>query len=86
MQTITTATGKTFNVAWCGASSIDYALRFEVVESTMQEVLAIFTNPSETNVITHVFDENETVYTGYTLFIGVDMRRNNKIIVSLMEE
>ena len=86
MQTLTTATEKVFNVAWCAPSSIDYALRFEVSGSTMQEVLATFTDPEETEELTHVFDEHETVYTGYTLFVGVDMRPSGKIVVSLMEE
>lgn len=86
MQTIITATGATFNVVWCAASTIDFALRFEVTGSTMQEVLATFTNTEETAEITHVFDEHETVYTGYTVFTGVDMRQKGNIIVTLMEE
>ena len=51
----------------------------------MQDVLATFTNPEETATLTHKFDESETVFTGYTLFIGVDMRQSGKIIVALME-
>ena len=86
MQTIITATGATFNVVWCATSTIDFALRFEVTGSTMQEALATFTNTEETAEITHVFDEHETVYTGYTVFTGVDMRQKGNIIVTLMEE
>ena len=86
MQKIITATGKEFKIDWCGPSTIDFALRFEVVENTMAEILATFTIPEETATLTHVFDEHETVYIGYTVFTGVDMRPNGHIIVSLMEE
>ena len=86
MQTLTTATGRVFKINWCGPSSIDLALRFEVIDSTMQEVLTVFTNPEETEILTHKFDENETIFTGYTLFIGVDMRQSGKIVVALMGE
>lgn len=85
MQLLITATGRVFNINWCGPSTIDLALRFEIVGSTMQEILAVFTNPEETQTLTHRFDENEAVYIGYTLFVGVDMRQSGKIIVSLME-
>lgn len=86
MQKIITATGLEFNIIWCGLSTIDFALRFELVGCTMQEALSTFTNPEETATLIHRFDENETVFSGYTLFIGVDMRQSGKIIVSLMEE
>lgn len=86
MQTLTTATGKVFKINWCGPSTIDFALRFELVGCTMQEALLTFTNPEETATLTHRFDENEAVFSGYTLFVGVDMRQSGKIIVSLMEE
>lgn len=86
MQKIITETGREFIVAWCGLSTIDFVLRFEVKGETMQGILATFTSKEETGTITHVFDEHETVYTGYTVFTGVDMRPNGHIIVSLMEE
>ena len=85
MQKLITATGLEFRIDWCGPSTIDYALRFEVVGSTMTEVLATFTNPEETETLTHIFDEHETVFSGYTTFKGVDMRQNGNIIVALME-
>ena len=86
MQKIITATGLEFNVIWCGLSTKDNALRFEVRGSTMSEVLATFTEPEETATLTYIFDEHETVYTGYTLFIGVDMKQRGTIVVSLMTE
>lgn len=85
MQKLITATGLVFRIDWCGPSTIDYALRFEVIGNTMQEVLETFTNPEETATLTHVFDEHETVFAGYTLFKGVDMRQNGNIVVALME-
>lgn len=85
MQKIITETGREFEIVWCGLSTIDLVLRFEVKGEIMQDVLATFTNPQETATIKHVFDELETVYTGYTIFTGVDMKPNGHIIVSLME-
>lgn len=86
MQKIITATGREFNIVWCGLSTIDLVLRFEVKGETMQDILATFTNQEEIVTLTHVFDELETVYTGYTVFTGVDMKPNGHIVVSLMEE
>lgn len=86
MQKIITATGKEFKIDWCGPSTIDFALRFEVTENTMAEVLGTFTNPEETGLLTHVFDEHETVFRGYTTFKGVDMKPGGSIVVALMEE
>lgn len=86
MQKIITATGKEFQVNWCGQSTIDFALRFEVVESTMAEILATFINSEETAELTHVFDEHETIFRGYTKFRGVDMKPGGSIVVALMEE
>lgn len=85
MQKIITATGREFNIVWCGLSTIDLVLRFEVKGETMQDILATFTNREETGTLKHVFDELETVYTGYTIFTGVDMKPNGHIVVSLME-
>lgn len=86
MQKIITATGREFNIVWCGLSTIDLVLRFEVKGETMQDILATFTNREETGTLKHVFDELETVYIGYTVFTGVDMKPNGHIVVSLMEE
>jgi hypothetical protein len=85
MQKLITATGLEFTISWCGPSTIDYALRFEIVNSSMREALDTFTDPTETATLTHVFDEHETVFNGYTTFRGVDMRQNGNIIVALTE-
>lgn len=84
MQKIITATKKEFSVKWCGVSAFDNALRFEIVNSTMSNILPIVTNPAEIVTLTYLFDEHETVYTGYTKFKGVDQTRGS-VIVALME-
>lgn len=86
MQKIITATGLEFDIIWCGLATVDHVLRFEIKGSTMQAVLQTFTDSRETATLTHVFDELETVYTGYTLFIGVDMQPRGSIVVSMMIE
>lgn len=84
MQKLITATRREFSVKWCGVSAFDNALRFEVVNNTMTNILSTFMNPAETETLTYMFDENETVYIGYTQFKGVDQMRGS-VIVSLME-
>lgn len=87
MQKIITATGKEFDIQWCGRSTIDFALRFAVMGSDMSSVLNTFTNPEETVLLTHIIDDmnNKAEYRGFTIFKGVDLHPDNSIIVSLME-
>lgn len=85
MQKIRTATGKEFDILWCGPSTIDLALRFNVVNSDMATVLSTFTNPKETGRLIHVFDERETVFHNYINFKGVDTKPDGSIVVALME-
>ena len=47
MQKIITATGKTFQIAWLGASTIDMALRFAVEGEELQSIIAVFISPEE---------------------------------------
>lgn len=86
MQKIITATGKEFQVSWCGPSTIDLALRFGVPNGNMTELLQIFTNSEETVTLIHQFDENEAVFTGYTIFKGVDLKVDGEIVVALNHE
>lgn len=86
MQKIITASGKEFEVRWCGPSTIDFALRFAIVNADMAAVLATFTDPEETVRLTHNFDEHETVFHNFTAFKGVDLQANGLIVVALMEE
>lgn len=86
MQTITTATGKVFQVGWCGLSTIDYVLRFGVKGESMIDVLQVFMSPSETETLLHTFDERTNEYDGYIVFRGVDLKPNGEIVVSLSQE
>lgn len=83
MQKLVTATGREIAINWCGPSTIDFALRFGVPNGNMMELLQIFTNPEETATLTHYFDEHETVFTGYTVFKGVDLKVDGEIVVAL---
>lgn len=82
MQKLITATKKEFSVKWCALSTFDNALRFEVVNSPIANILSVVMNPEETETLTCVFDEDETVFTGYTQFKGVEQMRGS-VIVSL---
>lgn len=83
MQKVITATGKEYDVKWCGASTIDFALRFEVRSAPMTEILTTFTNPAETETLTHDFDNHQTVYRNYTVFKGVDTKPAGTVVVAL---
>lgn len=86
MQTITTATRKTYQVGWCGLSTIDYALRFGVKGESMINVLQVFMDVAETETLVHTFDEHSSEYDGYIVFRGVDLKPNGEIVVSLSRE
>lgn len=86
MQKIVTNTGKELVINWCGPSTIDLALRFGVPNGNMTELLQTFTDPEETAVLTHHFDEHETVFTGYTIFKGIDLKVDGEIVVALNHE
>lgn len=83
MQTITTATGKTYSIKWCGVSTIDASLGFEIKGQNVLEMFQIFTNAEETNTLTRMFDDHETIYTGYTVFKGIEVTVFGSIIVTL---
>lgn len=85
MRKVITGTGKEITVNWCGRSTIDFVLRMGIPNGNMTEILQIFMNPEETTSITDVFDEREKVYTGFTVFKGVDLSRDGEIVVSLLE-
>lgn len=85
MQTITTATGRVFQVGWCGLSTIDYILRFGVKGESMVDVLQVFMDATETESLVHTFDERTNKYDDYTTFRGVDLKPNGEIVVSLSQ-
>ena len=86
MQRLLTKTGKEIAISWCGPSTIDFALRFGVPNGNMAELIQTFTNPEETETLTHYFDEHETVFTGYTVFKGIDLKVDGEIVVALNHE
>lgn len=81
-----TATGKEFDILWDGPSTIDFTLRIAVVNSDMGTIFQVFSDPAETATLTRIWDGIESVYTGYTVFRGVDLQPNGEIIVSLNPE
>ena len=83
MPTIKTHKQKEFAVRWCGVSSIDSSLRFGIINDTISNVIATFLDAEEASEITYWFDDTNTVYTGYTTLIGVDLQNNGDIVVSL---
>lgn len=83
MQKIITATGKTFQIAWLGASTIDMALRFAVEGEELQSILPVFISPDETKTLKHDFDRSITEYEGYTKLSGVNASMNGNIVVTL---
>lgn len=86
MQKIITATGKEYNIEWCGQSTIDFTLRFAVVGTPMPDVISTFIEPSETEKLTHEIDNmgNHAEYIGFTTFRGVDLKPDGSIVVSLV--
>ena len=86
MQRLVTAKEKDFYVDWCGQSTIDFALRFAVVGSDMQTIMATFMDPAETVELTHYIDDmgNKAEYHNFTVFRGVDLKPDKSIVVSLM--
>lgn len=86
MQKIITNKQTEIAINWCGPSTIDLALRFGVPDGNMMELIQVFTNPEETSTLTHQFDEHETVFTGYTIFKGVDLKPDGEIVVALNHE
>lgn len=83
MQKIVTATGKEFDILWCGASTIDFALRFAVVNCDMATIFQVFSNTAETKELYHRFDGYEVCFKGYTNFKGVDLKIDGEIVVAL---
>ena len=87
MQTLTTRTGKVFNVIWCGKATVDNTLRFETAdnEATLTEAFVIFNDKNETSVLTHVFDEKTTVYEGYAVIRSIE-QLGARIAIALKQE
>lgn len=76
-------TTKEFDIIWDGVSDFDGLLRFQTVESTMQELLTTFMDSEETEVI-KVADSSAVIrsYDGYTEFYGI-AKNDRGYVVSL---
>jgi len=85
-KTITTATGKVFTILWDGVAIIDGALRIAIIGATMLDLFTVFSNPAETATLTRSWDGIESVYTGYTIFKGIDLKPDGEIVVALNPE
>ena len=77
-----TATNKSYPVNWAALSHLDGSLRFEVSSGDFAELYRVFTDPAETETLTRVFDENETVFAGYTGRFRIE-RMQNGIVIGL---
>lgn len=88
LKTLRTATGKEFDILWDGASTIDFALRFAVVNSDIDTVHNTFKSREETHTLTRIEDGIESVYAGYTMYAGFRQEPygNREIIVTLAPE
>lgn len=87
MQKIITATGKEFQIEWCGQSTIDFALRFDIKGEEMSTIITTFMDQNETIKLIHQVDEmgNRIEYNGFTTFRGVDLKPDGTVVVSLMQ-
>lgn len=76
-------TTKEFDIIWDGVSDFDGLLRFQTVESTMQELLTTFMDSEETEVL-KVADSSAVIrsYDGYTEFYGI-AKNDRGYVVSL---
>lgn len=86
MIKLKTATGKEFEIGWIGVSELDGSLRFEVMGANMFELITVFIRPEETATLTRIFDEDEKVFDGFTVFKGVDQKfGDGGIVVALVK-
>ena len=84
-----TNSGKTYEIEWIGVADFDGCLRFELVsaEPFVKDVITVFTDPAETQVITRVYPlcDDERVFEGYTKFKSIDIKPDGNIVVGLMQ-
>lgn len=80
---IITATGKEYEIAWLGFASIDNALRFNLIGESLNNVVQIFTKPSETSTLVYNMDGVLETYSGFTVFRSIDVLANGSITVAL---
>ncbi len=86
MIILRTNSNKEYPIEWIGIADFDGCLRFEVADAAdrMPELFAVFTDPSATETLTRVFDEDRRVFTGYTGFKGMDLKPSGSVVIALM--
>lgn len=84
---IVTATGKEYQVVWCGISSLDSALRFELQYKNITAAVNVFSDPNETSEIKYIVDEmsQPQFYEGYTNFVSINKASGNTLIIALKQ-
>ena len=78
--------GKTYQVLWCGESSIDERLRFCITGSDIGSVFSTFSNPSQAEEIKYYPSDTGSggfkVFSGFNTLKGIN-EDNRGILVSL---
>lgn len=82
-KTLTTASGKQFDEAWDGISTIDGVLRIGLVGADIDEVHETFKSPAETARLIRTWSGEQSEYAGYTDYRGFIKSPGGEIIVSL---
>lgn len=74
---------KEFGIIWDGVSDLDGLLRFQIVGSTMPELLTTFMDSEETEKL-DVSDSSAVIrsYVGYTEFYGI-AKNDRGFVISL---
>ena len=86
MIVLRTAKNTKLPLEWIGVSDFDGSLRFETTETDMSRLFALFSDPSETETLTRIYDEDEKMYTGFTAFKGIERMASGNTVVRLMKQ
>ena len=83
MIMLRTANNEEFQIAWAGVATIDGVFRFAVINANIQDVFTAFSNPENCSTLTRVFDNQETEFSGYSVFRGVTVNYDGSVTVAL---
>ena len=86
MLKLITALGTELPITWIGISDFDGSLRFETTEADMNRLFAVFTDPAHTASLTRVFDEDRRIFTGFTVFKGIERMASGNVVIRLMPQ
>lgn len=84
---IITNTGREYQAVWCGISTLDRALRFEIRYRGIASAVDVFSDSNETSVIKCIVDEmsQPQFYEGYTELSSVNKATNDTIVIALQK-